>query len=129
MLNVCHLARPPGRFDHFAQHGGLIVAAELRQLCGMFLEIAVNQLPDDQRLARLAPLGQRIAVLVNFTLQTLALFPGGGDRTIRPCADEAALLCLYPIGQDKGPVAASRDPRAEARYLFVLDDDVLRPRF
>ena len=71
----------------------------------------------------------RIAALIDFALEALGLFPGGGDRPIRPRADgEAAFPRLDPICQDEGARPAAGDPDTEADHLLVIDDDVLRLR-
>jgi hypothetical protein len=130
-LDLCRLARSPVRLDQLAQHRRLIVAVALCELGGVFFEIAVDELPHVRRLAGLVPFGHRITALVDFALETLGLFPRGGDRPIRPCTDsEAAFPRLDPISQDEGAkslirLAAAGDPDPEADHLLVIDDNVL----
>ena len=92
----------------------------------MLFEIAADQLPNGRRLAGFIPHRHWIAALVDLALEPLGLFPGSGDRPIRPCADgQAALPRLDPIGKDEGARAAAGDADAEADHLLVIDDDVL----
>jgi hypothetical protein len=64
-LDLRRLARSPGRLDQLAQHRRLIVAVPLRELGGVFFEIAVDELQHVRRLARLVSRRLSISLTVN----------------------------------------------------------------
>jgi hypothetical protein len=93
----------------------------------VFGEVALDQVSHERRRAGLGAFTQRVAALIDLTLEALGFLARCRHRPVGPSADgEPALAAVNAVREHERACAGGGDAYAEADDTLIVDDDVLR---